>query len=266
MLGTTVSLLLLLLGFCSADDDNLHEHEKVDPTKGEDITSTILRMNNESADFLLEGDLFIPKKRNAMKCLNDAFNCLWPKSSDGKVWLPYLISEKYDQDEVDTILKALKDFHTKTCIRFKPRQGERMYLSFEPKHGCFSAMGRVGEKQTVSLQRFGCVRHGVIQHEVLHALGFYHEHTRSDRDKYISILWDNIIDHYVYNFDKKETNNLNTPYDYGSIMHYGRDAFGINRKETMIPIPDSSVDIGQREVMSAIDVLRVNKLYKCDGY
>lgn len=49
----------------------------------------------ESADFLLEGDLFIPKKRNAMKCLNDAFNCLWPKSSDGKVWLPYLISEKY---------------------------------------------------------------------------------------------------------------------------------------------------------------------------
>lgn len=34
----------------------------------------------------------------------------------------------------------------------------------------------------------------------------------------------------------------------------------------MIPIPDSSVDIGQREVMSAIDVLRVNKLYKCYGY
>lgn len=55
-------------------------------------------------------------------------------------------------------------------------------------------MGRVGEKQVVSLQRFGCVRHGIIQHEVLHALGFYHEHTRSDRDNYITILWDNIIE------------------------------------------------------------------------
>lgn len=55
-------------------------------------------------------------------------------------------------------------------------------------------MGRIGDKQVVSLQRFGCVRHGIIQHEVLHALGFLHEHTRSDRDNYITILWDNIID------------------------------------------------------------------------
>ena len=55
-------------------------------------------------------------------------------------------------------------------------------------------MGRVGDKQVVSLQKFGCVQHGIIQHEVLHALGFYHEHTRSDRDDYITILWDNIID------------------------------------------------------------------------
>lgn len=108
-------------------------------------------------------------------------------------------------------------------------------------------MGRIGDKQVVSLQRFGCVRHGVIQHEVLHALGFLHEHTRSDRDNYVTILWDKIIDRasittppppaavaassssltllssdYVFNFNKKETNNLNTPYDYSSIMHYAR--------------------------------------------
>lgn len=100
----------------------------------------------------------------------------------------------------------------------------------------------------MSLQRFGCVRHGIIQHELLHALGFYHEHTRSDRDNYVTILWENIIDRtapdprrplgpasrtlahfslslssdHVYNFDKKDTINLDTPYDYSSIMHYGR--------------------------------------------
>lgn len=96
----------------------------MDPTEAEDITTTILRMNNGedvphadrqicsfilthsgdiffifpqkgSDEFLLEGDLFIPKARNAMKCLNKAFNCMWPKSSDGNVWIPYVISEKY---------------------------------------------------------------------------------------------------------------------------------------------------------------------------
>ncbi|XP_056872375.1 low choriolytic enzyme-like [Takifugu flavidus] len=265
MVGATVSLLLLLLGLCTA-----HKVRKqlwcMDPTEKEDITTTILRMNNGSSEFLLEGDLYIPKTRNAMKCLNKAFNCLWPKSSDGKVWIPYIISDKYDAEENDAIVTAMKDFHGKTCIRFRPREEERMYLSFQPRQGCFSAMGRVGEKQVVSLQRFGCVNHGVIQHELLHALGFYHEHTRSDRDDYITILWENIIDHHVYNFNKKDTINLDTPYDYSSIMHYGRDAFGMNRKETLIPYPDSSVEIGQRDGMSEIDVLRVNRLYKCHGY
>lgn len=48
-----------------------------------------------SLEFLLEGDLSIPKNRNAMFCLNNGFNCLWPKSADGNVWIPFVISETY---------------------------------------------------------------------------------------------------------------------------------------------------------------------------
>lgn len=40
----------------------------------------------------------------------------------------------------------------------------------------------------------------------------------------------------------------------------------MNRKDTLIPYPDSSIEIGQRDGMSEIDVLRVNRLYKCHGY
>lgn len=54
-------------------------------------------------------------------------------------------------------------------------------------------MGRQGGGQTVSLSRQGCLYHGTVQHELLHALGFNHEQTRSDRDNHIQVVWDNII-------------------------------------------------------------------------
>lgn len=89
---------------------------------------------------------------------------------------------------------------------------------------------------------------GVAAHELMHALGFVHEQSRSDRDNYVTIVWKNImagrdewpherwcdgfkndvaafsvfLTDQLHNFRKQVTNNLNSPYDYGSLMHYGR--------------------------------------------
>ncbi|KAM4529070.1 low choriolytic enzyme-like isoform 1-T1 [Fundulus diaphanus] len=263
----------------------------------EDITTTILRMNNGSADMLLEGDVLLPRTRTAMKCLNPKYSCFWPKSSNGNVEIPFVLGDEYgrldffffcrtrgksllkcpfhltepllsstvDDNDKNQILKAMKGFEDKTCIRFVRHRGERAYLSIESKFGCFSLMGRIGERQLVSLQRSGCLNNGIIQHELLHAMGFYHEHTRSDRDQYVKINWDNINSYYTRNFEKMDTDNL-TPYDYSSVMQYGKTAFGKNGAETITPIPDPKVPIGQREGMSDKDILRINKLYDCRKY
>lgn len=47
------------------------------------------------------------------------------------------------------------------------------------------------------------------------------------------------------------------------IVQICRTAFADAGTESIIPIPDSSVPIGQRVTMSDIDILRIKRLYKC---
>lgn len=63
-----------------------------------------------------------------------------------------------------------------------------------PSQSCFSSVGnrRVG-KQRLSIGT-NCDRIATIEHEFLHALGFWHEQSRSDRDDYVQIMWDRITE------------------------------------------------------------------------
>uniref|UniRef100_A0A3P8S0B1 Metalloendopeptidase n=1 Tax=Amphiprion percula TaxID=161767 RepID=A0A3P8S0B1_AMPPE len=189
-------------------------------------------------------------------------------NADGNVYIPYYIQNHYSSREVAIIVRGLESFSAVSCIRFRPYQnGDHEWLSIESRNGCYSYVGRQNNgAQTVSLSRQGCLYHSTVQHELLHALGFNHEQTRSDRDKYIWVYWENIIDDMKYNFNIINTLNQGTPYDYNSVMQYEKYAFSKNNLPTMLPIPNSNVPFGQATQMSQNDIIRLNRLYNCCKY
>ncbi|XP_063585759.1 blastula protease 10-like [Penaeus indicus] len=105
---------------------------------------------------------------------------------------------------------------------------------------------------------------GSLVHEVGHALGCWHEQSRSDRDAYIIILTQNIRAAALHNFNLKTTNNYGVPYDYSSIMHYYAQGFSLNGHNTIVTRdPRFQAAIGQREGLSHMDKLLINTMYGC---
>ncbi|XP_056881383.1 hatching enzyme 1.2-like [Takifugu flavidus] len=264
MLVFSWALLTLSLVLCAKAEVGVEDETSRELSVGE-LLERANRDRSPGVDEppLVEGDIAVrTDNKNADPCTSRG--CLWNKWTDGKVYIPYYIANHYSSRERDIIVRGLESFSGFSCIRFRPYQnGDHEWLSIESGDGCWSYVGRQGGGQTVSLSRQGCLYHSTVQHELLHALGFNHEQTRSDRDSHIQVVWDNIIQDMKYNFNKIATLNQGTSYDYGSVMQYHRYAFSKNGLPTMVPIPNNNVSFGEATQMSRNDIDRLNRLYKC---
>ncbi|KAJ3606030.1 hypothetical protein NHX12_028073 [Muraenolepis orangiensis] len=143
---------------------------------------------------------------------------IWPEM-DGVVSVPFEISPDL-ADMTDTIMKAMALVSEHTCVSFHKRTTESEYLLFFPSKSCASYVGFRGGSQKLFVGKLCSV--GNVAHEILHALGFHHEHTRDDRDQYITIFQNNIMNGLARNFVKRDGKTFGLPYDSASILHYGR--------------------------------------------
>ena len=65
---------------------------------------------------------------------------------------------------------------------------------------CASFVGRIGGAQRLVFGK-QC-KLGNIIHEIGHAIGFFHEMARPDRDEYVEIKWKNILPGMQHDFCK----------------------------------------------------------------
>uniref|UniRef100_A0A0N5CCG7 Metalloendopeptidase n=1 Tax=Strongyloides papillosus TaxID=174720 RepID=A0A0N5CCG7_STREA len=195
--------------------------------------------------------------------MRNAVRQTYLKWSDGRI--PYTISSQYSSFSRSKIAEAIEEYRKLTCIDFAPKSAADVdYIHIVPDDGCYSLVGRVGGKQPVSLGD-GCIQKGIIIHELMHSVGFFHEQSRSDRDEYINIKWENVeagLQDQFEKYDLKMIDHLDTNYDYGSVMHYAPTAFSKNGKITIEP-RKKGVEIGQRVGFSPLDLYKINKLYNC---
>jgi len=205
--------------------------------------------------------------------------------------VPFIFDTTVNDNDKLCINKAIAEIESNTCIRFPERTNETDYLTTIRNTECpvnagywggvaASYVGRIGGGQPLfvsrSTQKPSCWNPGeeadisLWVHEIMHALGVSHTQTRPDRDQYVTVHFDAIIEQSQRNYEMCSgsgdlCNTHNLPYDCSSTMHYRDDAFAIGDDPTMTAKDPTSCNLttgGQSVIQTDWDLL--NLMYNCE--
>ncbi|XP_059471734.1 hatching enzyme 1.2-like [Neocloeon triangulifer] len=235
------------------------------PSADEDIDGTDEGLYNAG---LFEGDIQLPTGRNAIR--DDLL--LWPLAA-----VPYTVDDSVgcpDSWRCAILMEAMEHYHQISCVRFKEWSGEpsKIHIFVNPiSSACWSPVGRSGtESQELSLG-LDCWYKGIVLHELLHAIGFWHEMNRPDRDDWIHVYWSNILQGYssaFYKQDAYQVDTLGETFDYRSVMMYDEYAFSKDGVSETLRATHPEVVIGpiwKKTELSESDKRRLLRLYSCNG-
>lgn len=158
----------------------------------------------------------------------------------------------------------------KTCLRFKQQTStthSKDAIRLHKTDVCYSELGYTGGTpvQNIGMADW-CLTEGTVQHEVGYALGLDHEHARTDRDNFITVDLNNVLDGWKTEFPKQPTTNY-FAYEYGSAMHYSASFVTNGNGLTMkakAPNTRYQRTMGNEEGMSFMDFRTLNRAYCAD--
>jgi len=190
---------------------------------------------------------------------------IWPGGN-----VPYQFEPNVSAGEAAAMLDAMDILESIANVDFFPRTSQAAFLRIQDDTGNFStSVGYTGAMVTIGIASWGS--QGVLLHELMHALGFYHEQSRPDRNSFVTIVVANIQTPFLSNFGLVSSAFTAGPYDFVSLMHYDGCAFSIccsagstcncpSGCETILA-PGHQDEIGQRSSVSALDAHGLRSLY-----
>ncbi|EYC26629.1 hypothetical protein Y032_0010g877 [Ancylostoma ceylanicum] len=182
----------------------------------------------------------------------------WKNGVMGSRTISYYFQSNLNYEIQYLFMGAIRAWEKDTCVKFvNNKTASSMQVGAFSRGGCYHQ----GNGKTSWLNA-GCGHLAGITHEVGHAIGLGHTHNRHDRDKYLNMDWGNVEvykDQYKP-MTQEQNDNYDVPYDYGSIMHYGVP----QRNPAMAPIDEKYFRTIGSPIISFIDLVMVNKHYKCE--
>lgn len=177
--------------------------------------------------------------------------------------IPYAIDA--DLPNPNRVEMALKHIEVKTGLHFVPHEEESDAIIFQAgKQHCLSTLGRQGGWQPISLAN-NC-GWNEITHEILHSLGFIHEHSRFDRDSALQIFWEQIEEKYHPQFEALPESFLGPlksfPFDYRSVMLYSDRVFAKTNDGTTMKSRTPEPIAPSSQGLSPNDVAKVKALFR----
>ena len=138
--------------------------------------------------------------------------------------VPYKMNISLPPSYRSTVVQAIHSISSRAPISFKLMSNNSNYTNYivfkYSATGNDSFVGQQGGAQEVNINDND---EATIIHEIMHALGFFHEQSRADRDYYIDINTSNIRPEKLHNFNKYNVSYSGVdlgPFDFNSIMLY----------------------------------------------